>query len=50
VRSPHAAGRVYYGPARFDLPVPPHRIAKGSLFIGRTDADGGFSIETIESL
>lgn len=45
-----AAGRAYYGPARFDLPVPPHRIAKGSLFIGRTDADGGFSVERIEQL
>jgi ubiquinol-cytochrome c reductase iron-sulfur subunit len=45
-----AAGRVYYGPAQFDLPVPPHRIARGSLFIGRTDADGGFSVETIEQL
>jgi hypothetical protein len=36
--------------ARFDLPVPPHRIATGSLSIGRTDSDGDFTIETIERL
>ncbi len=45
-----AAGRAYYGPAQFDLPVPPHRIAKGSPIVGRTEKDGGFTVETIERL
>jgi ubiquinol-cytochrome c reductase iron-sulfur subunit len=45
-----AAGRAYYRPAQYDLPVPPHRIAKGTLIVGRADADGGFRVETIERL
>jgi len=45
-----AAGRAYYGPAQFDLPVPPHRIAKGSLIVDRTNADGDFTVEKIERL
>ena len=45
------AGRVYYGPAQFNLPVPPYDLdGQSRIRIGRNASDALFSIETIEQI
>ncbi len=42
------AGRAYYGPAQYNLPVPPHQIGQGRIVIGKTGPRDPFSLESVE--
>jgi len=45
------AGRAYYGPAQFNLPVPPYASAGGTkILLGKNATDEVYSLETVERI
>lgn len=44
------AGRVFSGPAQYNLPVPPYATGRQTLWIGKNMGDDLFTLESIERL
>ena len=44
------AGRAYSGISRYNLPVPPHKLGKSQIELGRNASDESFSLTSVERI